>query len=79
MADDRRAAAVDILARRMLANGAREYVIDRRDELMEAYRIDNRTYDEVEQRVGQILGSLDPYVESFSAASEFLSREAAGW
>ncbi len=71
MADNRYEEAVDIVARRILANGARREFEDRVF-LKEAYEVDDATLDEVEQRAAQIIGSIDPAPDEFSGGHGFL-------
>lgn len=78
MVDDRHEVAVDVVARRMLTGVARTIVLDNRDELAKAFRLDDPTMDEVEARIGQILGSLDPDSDTFVAAYHFLETQQEG-
>lgn len=76
MADNRHEEAVDIVARRILANGARRELEDRTF-IREAYEISNEQLDEVEARVAQIVGSIDPKSEEFAAGHGYLRRQVA--
>ncbi len=75
MADDRHEQAIDIVARRVLCNAARR-AFDDREGLVHDYRMSPALIDDVEERVGQIVGSLDPSVEEFSAGWGFFQGPA---
>lgn len=76
MADDRHEQSVDIVARRILCNAAR-LALDDRARLGVDYGVNPETLDAIESRVGQIIGSMDPHPDEFTAGWGYLRRVTA--